>query len=147
MKRRILWVLLVVSLAFNVAFLLGYLHALSTMRKSKTPEGRAQLLADRLELDGAQKEAYEQIRKAVLAEWERLDQEYDADANNKAFWAEMAKDEPDANRLHELRARAVEYRNEFERVRIDSLLKLQRLLRPEQRLKLRELIEDRQRPF
>ena len=142
-----LWILLVASLAFNVSFLLGFLHTRSTMRKAKTREGRAQLLADRLDLDEAQREAYEQIRKVVLAEWERLDRKYDADANNKAFWAEMAKDEPDANRVHELRTRAAVYRGEFERVRIDSLLELQRLLRPKQRLKLQEIIQARQRPF
>jgi Spy/CpxP family protein refolding chaperone len=147
MKRMILWVLLAASLGFNAFFVFGLVQARGATRKSKTAEGRAVLLADRLALNKDQQAAYRRIRGAAASEAEHLYARHGADAANGAFWAEIAKSEPDLELVRDLHQQTLAYRNEIEFLRIRAMVEFQRHLTPDQRRKFLQIVRERKTLF
>jgi Spy/CpxP family protein refolding chaperone len=98
MKAKIPWILLAASLAFNVFFAGGYVHAKGRMAKSRGFKGRARVIARKLKLDDRQQQAFE----GILGEFDQLRK--DRAPERDAFMAELIKDEPDEKLLEEFMA-------------------------------------------
>lgn len=90
MKRPLLWILLAVSLTFNVFFALGLYRAVSEPR---TLEEKTEAFAEQLGLSPEQRVAYDAWRKAYLAD------RNERRAGNIGIFDrainELMKDEPD----------------------------------------------------
>jgi Spy/CpxP family protein refolding chaperone len=96
MKAKVPWVLLAVSLAFNVFFAVGYVQAKGRMAKRRGFKGRARIIARKLKLDDRQQQAFE----SILGEFDQLRK--DRAPQWDAFMAELIKDKPDEKLLEEL---------------------------------------------
>ena len=95
MKTKVPWILLAVSLAFNVFFAAGYVRAKDRMAKRRTFKGRARIMARKLKLDDRQLEAFEQL----LSEYGQLRK--NRAPQREAFMAELIKAKPDEKLLEE----------------------------------------------
>lgn len=93
MKARLPWLLLAVFVCFNVFAVFGYMNARSVARQLRTPEGRAEWVADHLGLDAGQRERFEEIWATTRSQARQIRTSGETEAD--AFWAEMMKDEPD----------------------------------------------------
>ncbi len=139
MKQRLLFVVLVASLAFNVFFAMGYMEATRYVELSKTFAGRSQIFADELGLDTDQQKAYQQLHDRFMRErQERRDanrEQYDL------FWQEIVKDEPDEEALTAFVqvGAGTNFRERFVRHMRD----LMSILRPDQRRLAVELMQKR----
>ena len=102
MKTRILTILLVVSLAFNVFCVVGALYAKKQMQLAHSPQGRMELLIQELNLSDEQYERFQQRRSRM-------------GAKRQAFLAELIKDEPDQKLLESLALEKLALRQEFMR--------------------------------
>ena len=98
MKAKAPWILLAVSLAFNVFFAVGYGQAKGRMAKSRGFKGRIRIIARKLNLDDRQQQAFE----SILGEFDQLRK--DRAPQRDAFMAEMIKDKPDEKLLEEFMA-------------------------------------------
>ena len=139
MKVRVLGILLVLSLAFNLAFALGFLHARQQLARLQTPEGRWEALVSELELTEAQQREASVIRARGLSRLLPLRDRHNADL--VAFWDEMMADEPDAERVREIVERTSDATNEARRVRAELTRQLMLVFTPEQRQKYREIAQ------
>lgn len=119
MKSKTLTMVLVVSLAFNAASLVGYFLIRWRMQRAHSPEGRMELLATRLDLDEEQYKRFKQRREGM-------------GDKGREFLAELIKDEPDQKLLEKFMLERLASRQEF-----------MRDLRPEQRQKFVEQIISR----
>jgi len=95
MKTRLPWILLAVSLAFNVFFIGGFLQAHCHRKEVPPPGGRLETLAKNLNLDAAQRQVFEQLR----GELEQHRSEFAA--KREAFINELVKDKPNQKILEE----------------------------------------------
>ena len=89
MKAKVPWILLAVSLAFNIFFTVGYVRAWGRMTRCRGFKGRARIIARKLNLDDEQQQDFENI----LSEFEELRKQ--RAPQRDAFMAELIKDEPD----------------------------------------------------
>ena len=87
--KAILSILLAISLAFNVFFAVGYFQACKEAEIAQTLEGRAKMMAQKLNLDVQQYKVFE----GLLAEFVQLREA--KNAQRDAFLSELLKDEPD----------------------------------------------------
>lgn len=135
MKAKLPWILLAVSLAFNVFFAVGYFQAKGRMAKRRTFKGRARIIARKLNLDDHQQQAFE----SFLGEFDQLRK--DRAPQRDAFMAELIKDKPDEKLLEEHVA------GEAARKRRLAKLALRRkfigLLTPQQREQFVQLVKKR----
>ena len=98
MKAKLPWILLAVSLAFNVFFAAGYVRAKSRMAKRRGFKGWARTIARKLDLDDRQQQELE----SIVGEFDQLRK--DRAPQRDAFMAELIKDEPDEKLLEEFMA-------------------------------------------
>jgi len=135
MKAKIPWILLAVSLAFNVFFAIGYVQAKDRMAKSRGFKARARMIARKLDLDDRQQKAFEDI----LGQFDQLRK--DRAPQRDAFMAELIKDEPDDRRLEEYMTG-----EEAKNRRLANLALMRKfigILTPQQRQKYVELVKER----
>ena len=135
MKARLPWMLVAVSVVFNVFFVISFVHARTEAEKPRTFLEKAQRMAKKLDLDEQQMAEFEHI----IDELERLRTE--RTPQREAFLAEMIKEDPDDKVLENYVAgeAAIEYRLN----KLSVALKLVALLKPEQRQTFVELIRQR----
>jgi Spy/CpxP family protein refolding chaperone len=86
MRTETLTKLLVISVAFNIAFTVGFLYTGYRMRLAHSPQGRMDRWAKKLDLTDEQAERFKQRRQSI-------------GAKRQAFLAELIKDEPDQKLL------------------------------------------------
>lgn len=97
MKTRHSWVLLALSVCFNLFFAIGYARTRLVLRDLETPEGRERLVAERLDLDHGQRREFDRVGDEIRAAVDRYRR---ANAGSlDEFWAEMVKDRPDPRRI------------------------------------------------
>jgi len=84
MKRRLLWLLLIVSVCFNVFFLIGAAKARRTFQQLRTADGRARFVAERLDLDEDQTRAVGEVLRRQHIALKKLHDEHAADI--EAYW-------------------------------------------------------------
>ena len=135
MKARLPWMLVAVSVVFNVFFVISFVRARSEAETPRTFLEKAHRLARKLDLDEQQMAEFEH----VIDEMERLRAE--RGPLREAFLAEMIKEDPDDKVLENYVAgeTAIEYRLN----KLSVALKLVALLKPEQRQTFVELIRKR----
>lgn len=109
MKTRILTIILVLSLVFNVFFALGYFRIERHKRQGRTFHGRTERIAESLNLDQDQYKLFQDIRE-------------NKSNQRQAYLAELIKDKPDQKLLKRLSLEG-----------LDNMQKFMRSLRPEQR--------------
>jgi len=129
MKKTLPWVLLAVSFAFNIFFLVGMIRAQRHHALVMTPEGRARLLAQKLGMDADQSARCLALEKEISAERDALSEK--TRPQYEAFWAEIVKDHPDEATLEEF----VQGASGADRRRclVRHMRGLMQILRPEQR--------------
>ena len=114
MTRRLVWIGLVISLALNVLFVAGAIHARSTAeRLSARPEARTERLVERLQLGPDQRRALRtyrsQARERVAAMRAQLRPAF------QDMRQQLGADKPDPELLAANLVRMAETRHEFER--------------------------------
>ncbi len=154
---RLPWILLVVSLAFNVAFAAGFVHTRLTADRPTPPAGdqdRAEEGADsademdprlrlvsELNLDAGQ---LEQFERAYERSQQRSDELRDELREIREQMLELrGADEPDRERLGELRSRAREVFETLAEERQSQFNEFMQTLTPEQRRAAVELMRSR----
>lgn len=133
MKRKLPLILLLISLAFNVFGVVGFICAKARMARMHSPEGRARYIAKKLDLDEGQMTAFD----GLLARYLELREERAPQRDE--FLDEMLKDEPDRPALVELMTG--EQADKHRLARLDLMLEFFDLLRPEQRQKFVEMMK------
>ncbi len=122
MKTRILTILLAVSLAFNVFFIVGSFLDKKRMRLAHSPQGRMELLAKELNLTEEQYKNFQHRRQSM-------------GPKRQAFLDELIKDKPDQKLLES-----------FALERLALVQEFMRDLSPEQKQKFVEIINRRFSP-
>lgn len=139
MMRKLLWVLLAASVAFNGFFAVGYFRARSQAQALQTFEGRARLWTQDLDLDAHQQEVFERL----LRETTRLRGESRRAGAplTERMLAELAKDQPDEAVLlaYARQDRPAEYRQAL----VFLLRDFVAALRPEQKQRFLESLRRR----
>lgn len=142
MKAKVPWILLAVSLAFNVFFAagyvffaVGYFQAKGRMARRRGFKGRARIIARKLDLDDRQQQAFEN----VLGEFDQLRK--DRAPQRDAFMAELIKDEPDEKVLEEFMAGEAATTRRLAKLAL--MRKFIRLLTPQQREQFVQLVKKR----
>ena len=134
MKKTLPWILLALSLAFNVSFVLGMFHARHHRGLPKTTEGRVELFAGMLELDKQQIERFRVLDKKVSVGRDAFKEKMRE--RSEQFWVEIVKDNPDEAVLNEFTQPGprVGHRQKF----VQHMREFIAILRPDQRRKAAE---------
>ena len=138
MKLKLPWILLVISLAFNAFFLIGFTQARKQIERAKTFRGRTEAIAKQLNLDPQQYENFTRIRD----EFEQLLRQLTE--KRQEFFAELVKDHPDQKVVDAFRSG-----DSVKQLRLQVLDRIESffgILRPEQRQKLVELVRKQAGP-
>lgn len=142
MKRRLVWIFLVLSLALNVSAFVGFLYARKVLRNLETPEGRARWAAKQLKLDASQSAAFEAVHGEWLERMRQFQQSSSADLDK--FWAGVLRDEEP----QELSAR-LERLSSAQRAAtaesVEYLRRTMKVLTPEQRQRFAQMIRSKRR--
>ena len=115
MRTKILSILLAVSLAFNLFFILGFFQAKKQMEPVQTVRSHREIFLEQLDLDENQLKFFQQPRQ------NRSEQ-------SRAFLAELIKDKPDQKLLESFHLQKLVRTQEFISI-----------LRPEQKQKFVEI--------
>jgi hypothetical protein len=136
MKRLVPWMLLVLSVAFNVSFAAAYFRARGALA---TPSGRRRLVARMLELDARQRRELASLEAEKEAELQPLIEKIRPHRNR--FWEEASKPDPDVAKAVGIATEdAAQLRRQAERVRIRFLLRIMKMLRADQKRKLARML-------
>jgi Spy/CpxP family protein refolding chaperone len=142
MKGNLVWVLLVISMGFNVGVGLSLLSTQAKQHQLKTPEGRTQLIVERLNLNPQQAQAFKRLRSALGASIQEFRQTNKAELDE--FWAEIVKDEPDREHLRRLVAESVADREQIRLLAVDHLWEFFQVLTPAQVEQCVRMVRERQ---
>lgn len=135
MKKWLPWALLAISGAFNVFFAVGAFLAHARRERFRSPEFRAKFLADELGMDEKQRAAYLELCKRLDEEKEKAF--YARATEERKLWEELAKDEPDEDKLKGL---ILTFHREHAEFFLEHARALAGILRPEQRKRLAEVM-------
>lgn len=143
-KRRILWILLAGSIAFNVFFALGFIQARNTVAKFQTPKGRAEILAGRLKLTPEQQKVFWREGRAIARKGLEIAEEIDKVQNQ--FFAEVQKDNPSREVVFQILSQTNDERARLTRIRTEHWMVVMQSLTPEQRKLFVDLVRARLLP-
>lgn len=141
LKRHILWILLAGSLAFNGFFALGFIQARNMVQKFQSPQGRAEILAERLKLTPEQKKVFWREGQAIARQGLEIAKELEK-VNNR-FFAEVLKENPDREVIFQILGQTNDDRARLTRIRTEHWMIIMRSLRPEQRQLFVDLIRSK----
>ena len=139
MKIRWLWVLLCVSVVFNVLFAIGYVRAQANAGQKWSFEQRARWIADHLDLDTDQQRAFDSLLEETLAKRAQLRQ--GMKPWREKFFAELVKDQPDEAVLGEFLEQ--DHFKVRRQLMIEQIRKLMTILKPSQRQQFVEVMRKR----
>jgi hypothetical protein len=122
MSRRLLSILLALSVALNVSFVAGFLYVGRQLRALETSHGRAEWAARKLGLDGADREAFLSRHTGWRLELERIQRERKAERD--AFWQEAVKDDADRGAIQARLVPLLAVQREATVSGVDHLLRL-----------------------
>lgn len=143
--NRLLLLGLILSLCFNIFFISGYFFTRSVIRKLRTTEGHLQLVAKKLKLNKVQEKELTQLVEQLKERGEAIKQ--DNLVEIETFWAEMIKDKPDSQKIKAMLGRSLEVQSRFQALVVDYLREFMKVLTPEQRETLVQLIKERNKLF
>lgn len=129
--KKLLVILLIISVSFNVFFILGYARTRHVVKTLKTPEGRAEFVSKKLKLNQKQKDAFFKLGEKIGVEKLKMKKQYSKEA--EMFWQELLKTNPDSQKI----SAGLELRSALERkllpLQHDFLIKFLTILTPEQK--------------
>ena len=140
-RGRLWWLLLVVSLVLNFAFIGTSLWLRFTSPDLATPEQRFQQVAHELGLNDDQRDALREFAIEVRRGTRHLKESNDPIL--KRVWEEMTKPQPDQAQVAAFVDQATENRRAYQKEMIPALAKFLATLSPEQRQQFVELSERR----
>ena len=130
-NKRWLIIFLILSVSFNVFFLLGYARTRHVVKMLKTPEGRAEFVSKKLKLNQEQKAAFFQLGEKIGMEKLKMKNQHGKEI--EIFWQELLKSNPDPHKI----SVGLELRSALDRqllpLQLDFLIKFLKILTPEQR--------------
>lgn len=129
--NKIVWILLAISLCFNIFFAGGYVFSRHILRKLRTPEGRIELIAKRLKLSESQKEGFQQLGYQLQTHAGKIKQSYQTDIDS--FWQEAVNDNRDSLKINDLLDRLSQGRKEYMMLASEHLYEFLKVLNAEQR--------------
>jgi len=144
LKRHILWILLAGSLAFNGFFALGFIQARNMVQKFQSPQGRAEILAERLKLTPEQKTLFWRESRVIARQGFEIAKELEKVTNR--FFAEVQKENPDREVIFQILSQTNHDRARLTRIRTEHWMIIMRSLRPEQRQLFVDLIRAKSFP-
>jgi hypothetical protein len=130
-KRRILWILLAGSLAFNGFFAFGYIQTRNLVKNFQTPEGRVEILAQQLKLTPQQKKVFWREGTAIAKQGLEIYKKLEKVQNR--FFTEVQKENPDREVIYQILSQTTDDRARYRQIRIEHWLNIMRSLSPEQR--------------
>jgi len=139
MKIRWSWMWLCVSLVFNVLFIAGYWRAKPHTDHFGRFEHRAKRMAQRLDLNSNQQQAFDQLVKEAIDK--RAQRRQEIGSWREKIMAELVKDQPDEAVLQAFMEQG-HHRQRREQM-IGHMRQLMAILRPEQRQLFTEMIKER----
>ncbi len=143
-KRRILWILLAGSIAFNVFFAVGFIQARHTVAKFQSPKGRAEILAERLRLTPEQQKVFWREGRAIARQGLEIAKEIDKVQNR--FFAEVQKDNPNREIIFQILSQTNDERARLTRIRTEHWMVVMQSLTPAQRKMFVDLVRARVLP-
>jgi len=141
---RLLKILLLVSLAFNAAFVVGYLSRSLSAAPADTPEAAAELVSRKLDLDERQRQAFLALRKESHSRKRELRQAI-ALARERLV-AEQCKPQPDPNTIRALKTDLNELRQTYRDLSFHQTNRFLKLLKPKQRRRVHDLLSKHGQP-
>lgn len=138
MMRRLPWVLLGLSIAFNFFFAGGFMHARSSLEQvQEKPEVRKDVLAERLDLTQEQKEEFDRIRRATS---EKIRQARQAMVEaRQELWDRVGSSPGEPQTVLEVAEFEAEQARQLRLIGAESIRQFMKVLSPEQRQKLAEM--------
>ena len=130
-NKRWLIIFLILSVSFNVFFILGYARTRHVVKTLKTPEGRAEFVSKKLKLNQEQKVAFFQLGEKIGIEKLKMKKQHSKEI--EIFWQEFLKSNPDPQKI----SAGLELRSALDRklqpLQQDFLIKFLKILTLEQR--------------
>lgn len=143
-KRRIFWILLAGSLAFNGFFAFGFIQARNLVKKFQTPEGRVEILAQQLKLTPQQKKIFWREGAAIAKQGMEIYKRLEKVQNQ--FFAEVQKENPDREVIFQILSQTTDDQARYRQIRTEHWLNIMRSLRPEQRQIFVDIIRSKSLP-
>lgn len=140
-KTRLLTCFLVLSAGFNVFFILGYVKTSRVLVQLRTPEGRVQLISDRLGLEQDQREQLAALMTELRSRQAEIKQANQA--ANDDFWYEIMKDEPDMQKVATLVAKSSQPLEASRQLGAEYLQEIMKVLDAGQRQALARMIREK----
>ena len=128
--RKLPWILLALSILFNFTFTTGFMQARSRSETARQPRGASDLMAERLDLTGAQREELGRLRQDYEGSLEELRQAVIL-ARQELWSAYSRPSETDAIRSAE--SNLFELYRDFRQTRLTQFGHFMKLLNPDQR--------------
>jgi Spy/CpxP family protein refolding chaperone len=141
MSKRAGWILFALSAIFNVFFLGGFVQARRQLALASSPTGRAELIADRLKLDGNQRASFAELTKEFISRLEQFKTIHGAEADS--FWQVVQTDPEDTAKIQTKLDANVSIHRNAEALRFQYLLDVLKILNPEQRAGLIRIVKQR----
>ena len=103
MNRHLAWLILALSLLFNVFFVVGFMQARAQLARVESQNGASRLVADELNLDDEQAAVFGRLRSGLREEM--ADYRQEIALVQAELVAELANENPDLDRVRALVAR------------------------------------------
>ncbi|MEW6356151.1 MAG: Spy/CpxP family protein refolding chaperone [Planctomycetota bacterium] len=136
-------VVLLVSLVFNVAFVVGYLVSRSTPETLATAEKVTEVVADDLALDPAQREKFAALYKKSQDDGAKLQEAIRM--TRESLTAELSSPSPDPERVRTLQGELPELYRAYREASLKHYKEFMETLTPEQRRQAAERIEQQEK--
>ena len=130
-NKRLLIIFLILSVSFNVFFILGYARTRHVVKTLKTPEGRAEFVSKKLKLNKEQKTAFFQLGKKIGIEKLKMKMQHSREI--EIFWQELLKTNPDPQKISAGLELSLALGRNLQPLQQDFLIKFLKILTPEQR--------------
>jgi uncharacterized membrane protein len=132
MKTRILTLMLIVSVLFNLFFAVGFFDARTQAQRTATPEGPAQAVAEKMRLTDVQRQGLAEVRRLVGQHMREANQA--REANLRAAQVEMAQPQPDLVKIRRLMQDNARVQAEVRTFAMEHMAEFLKTLSPEQRV-------------
>lgn len=131
-RHRLPWILLTLSLVLNLCFLGGFVWTHTRPSPWRmSPEERIERISEALHLDPEHRQIFERYFRTVGARMQLMRTEVGPLIGDA--WAEIAKPQPDEDRVSKLFDQAAETRRRYQRELTDETLRFLATLTPAQR--------------
>jgi hypothetical protein len=130
MSRHLLWLLLALSLLFNIFFAAGYVKARAEAKGTDRDELTRARIEEMLDLDQSQAAAFARLRSEMREDAENLDDAIALASHD--LLAELSRQSPDLDRVRQIVARKAELHEQRRRAGVQRFNEFLSVLSPEQ---------------